>query len=127
MRKSLYGLNQASRQWNNKLTDALITNEYNQSEYDHSSFTKEREGKMVIMLLYMDDISLTGSNADLLGELKKVSSGKFKIKDLEKLRYFLWIEIAHSSEVIVMNQHKYAMEWVSDSGLSAANPALTPL
>ncbi|XP_070056462.1 uncharacterized mitochondrial protein AtMg00810-like [Nicotiana tomentosiformis] len=49
------------------------------------------------------------------------------MKDLGEVKFFLGIEFARSKEEIVMNQRKYAMEMISESGLSGARPAGTPL
>ncbi|XP_019236355.1 PREDICTED: uncharacterized protein LOC109216633 [Nicotiana attenuata] len=125
--KSLYGLKQASRQWNIKLTDALIENGYKQSLFDHSLFTKQKEGEIVIILVYVDDLMITGSCSNLVNDAKKVLHSKFKVKDLGKLRYFLGIEVSRSKKGILLNQRKYALELISEVGLSGAKPAATPI
>lgn len=57
--KSLYGLKQASRQWNLKLTKALLRADFKQSNLDHSLFIKKKEADLVIILIYVDDMLLT--------------------------------------------------------------------
>lgn len=68
---SLYGLKQDSRQWNIKLTTALLDAGYKQSSHDHSFITKHYGGDIVILLIYVDDILLTGSNIKLIDDAKK--------------------------------------------------------
>jgi len=61
LRKSLYGLRQASRQWYEKLSTVLITSGYTQSQYDISLFTKQSAtGAFTTILFYVDDMILTG-------------------------------------------------------------------
>ena len=47
---------------------------------------------------YLDDIIITGKNLEEIGELKPYLAKEFKIKDLDSLRYFLWIEVARSKK-----------------------------
>lgn len=125
--KSLYGLKQASRQWNAKLTDALTNSRYIQSQLDHSLFTKRKGSTLVIILVYVDDLLITGNDYKLIQETKQILHHHFKIKDLGELKYFLGIEFCRSTQGIVMNQRKYALELISDAGLTGARPSLTPL
>lgn len=125
--KSLYGLKQASRQWNAKLTEALLSSGYSQSHLDYSLFTKKKGNGIVIVLVYVDDLLLTGNDAELIEETKLTLHSHFKIKDLGELKYFLGIEFMKSNEGIVMNQRKYALELIAEAGLGNAKPYMTPL
>lgn len=58
--KSLYGLKQSSRQWNSKLTRALLRHRYIQSPANYSLFTKTRGTQQVLLLVYVDDLFITG-------------------------------------------------------------------
>lgn len=87
--KSLYGLKQASRQWNIKLTTALLDSGFIQSHLDYSLFTKKDGQRIVIILVYVDDLMITGNDAALIQETKDNLQHCFKIKDLGDLKYFL--------------------------------------
>jgi len=125
--KSLYGLKQAPRQWNAKLSEALLRFQFKQSEHDHSLFTKQTSIGSVFVLIYVDDMLITGSSGQLIEETKKKLSQTFKMKDLGELRYFLGIEFARSSKGILMHQRKYALELISETGLGNSKPAVTPI
>ncbi|GKC47894.1 putative RNA-directed DNA polymerase [Tanacetum coccineum] len=60
LKKSLYGLKQAPRKWNEKLTSVLNEFDFKQSKNDHSLFIKSDNDNMVILLVYVDDIIITG-------------------------------------------------------------------
>uniref|UniRef100_A0A0V0IWV1 Putative ovule protein n=1 Tax=Solanum chacoense TaxID=4108 RepID=A0A0V0IWV1_SOLCH len=125
--KSLYGLKQASRQWNQKLTEALLSIGYSQSSYDYSLFTKRDGEDIAVILIYVDDLLITGNSNKLIQELKDSLHSRFKMKDLGVLKFFLGIEIMRSKSGILLNQRKYALELISDTGLSGAKPVNTPL
>lgn len=125
--KSLYGLKQASRQWNLKLTEVLLDAGYSQSPYDHSLFTKRDGQGIAVILIYVDDLLITGNSRKLIQELKHSLHSRFKMKDLGDLKFFLGIEVMRSKAGILLNQRKYALELISATGLSGAKPANTPL
>ncbi|GMI67901.1 hypothetical protein HRI_000459300 [Hibiscus trionum] len=118
---------EASRQWNLKLTEALVAGGYTQSLHDYSMFTKKNGNKLVILLVYVEDLLITGSDQEMMDDLKKVLNQNFKMKDLGQLKYFLGIEVLRSKEGIILNQRKYAIELIADSGLGNAKVASTPL
>uniref|UniRef100_A0A3Q7GZI6 Reverse transcriptase Ty1/copia-type domain-containing protein n=1 Tax=Solanum lycopersicum TaxID=4081 RepID=A0A3Q7GZI6_SOLLC len=86
-----------------------------------------KKSALVIVLVYVDDLLITENDLAPIQETKQVLHLHFKIKDLGELRYFLGIEFCRSEQGIVMNQRKYALELISETGLSGARPSLTPL
>lgn len=125
--KSLYRLKQAPRQWNHKLTEALINIGFKQSQYDYFLFTRKSGEGMTIVLVYVDDLLIAGSNLQLITDTKTALQQVFKMKDLGELRFFLGIEFARSEAGMVMHQRKYALELISEVGLAGARPAGTPI
>lgn len=101
--KSLYGLKQASHQWNLKLTEALLRHGYKQSKSYYSLFSKINEHSNVFLLIYVDDLLNTRSDYEMIQELKVVLYTNFKLKDLGNLRYFLRLEVTRSREGLVIN------------------------
>jgi hypothetical protein len=127
LNKSLYGLKQASRNWFSKFSSVLIAAGFHQSPADHSLFTKSQGSSFTIVLVYVDDILVAGNNLDSIGKLKDFLAQKFRIKDLGTLKYFLALEVARSPTGIFLNQRKYAMDILNDSGHLGARPATFPM
>ena len=113
LHKSLYGLKQAPRQWNLKLTQALSNMGFAQSHYDYSLFTKKVGKELLVILVYVDDLLVTGSNLQHIQQVRKDLQHRFKMKDLGELKYFLGIEFSRTNDGILMNQRKYALGLVS--------------
>ena len=110
-----------------KLTNALTHSGFTQSKLDYSLFTKTNYiGGIVIILVYVDDLLITGNNVKLIQEAKEILHHNFKMKDLGELRYFLGIEFARSKDGIMMNQRRYALELVPECEIAGAKPTTTP-
>lgn len=101
-----------------KVTQTLLDHGYIQSKFNYSLFNKVEGTKHVHLLVYVDDMLISGSNFQLIEELKIVLRSHFQQKDLGHLCYFLGLEIARSTDGIVLNQRKYALEVISESGLT---------
>ncbi|XP_057975439.1 uncharacterized mitochondrial protein AtMg00810-like [Malania oleifera] len=100
---------------------------FSQSKADYSLFTKQERGSFVVLLLYVDDILLAGSDTAALEKVKSSLSAEFKLKDLGPLKFFLGLEIARSHKGISLSQRKYCLELIAESGLLAAKPVLFPM
>ncbi|KAF5468111.1 hypothetical protein F2P56_012291 [Juglans regia] len=127
LQKSLYGLKQASRQWNSKFTAALVELGFVQSKSDYSLFTKKTDDYFVALLVYVDDILLANSDLSVVQNIKQSLSTFFKLKDLGPVKYFLGMEIARSKKGISICQRKYALELIADVGLLASKPVNFPM
>lgn len=125
--KSIYGLKQSNRQWFTSLSPSLISKGYSQSQSDNSLFTKRTNHSFTAILIYVDDLILTGNNITEIADIKEFLNCTFRIKDLGHLKYFLGLEIARNKTGIHLCQRKYALEILSDCVLIAAKPLSTPM
>ncbi|XP_016571248.2 uncharacterized mitochondrial protein AtMg00810-like [Capsicum annuum] len=82
---------------------------------------------MVMILVYVDDLLITGDNTDMINAAKGTLHKQFKLKDLVELKYFLGIEVLRSASGVILIQRKYVLELISEIGLAGAKPATTPL
>jgi len=127
LKKSLYGLKQASRKWCAKLTGSLLNNGFIQSSSDHSLFMKEVGFSFMALLVYVDDIILAGNNVNHMNEVKHFLNENFRIKDLGQLSFFLGLEVTRSRKGIYINQRKYALHILENPGMLAAKPCYSPM
>ncbi|KAD3067216.1 hypothetical protein E3N88_35096 [Mikania micrantha] len=127
LRKSLYGLKQASRNWYQKFTSALLELGFKQSFADHSLFTYKRKDVFIAALIYVDDVIVTGNDQDKTQETKSFLDNKFSIKDLGPLKYFLGIEFARTKDGLVLSQLKYTLDILEDSGMLGCRPCSFPM
>jgi hypothetical protein len=93
LRKSIYGLKQASRQWYLKFDKTIKEFGFKENVEDNCVYAKFKNGKYVFLILYVDDILLASSEVSLLLETKKFLFSHFEMKDLGEARFVLGIEI----------------------------------
>nr|GEZ62428.1 integrase, catalytic core [Tanacetum cinerariifolium] len=79
------------------------------------------------LLVYVDDIIITGNNSSEIEKLKAFLNTKFMIKDLGRLKYFLDIEVINTENGLCMSQRKYCLDLLTEFGLLACKPSATPL
>lgn len=127
LKKSIYGLKQASRQWFAKLVSALIAQGFIQSKNDYSMFIKKTDSGMCIATVYVDDVILTGTDQLAIANLKSFLHQEFSIKDLGNLSFFLGIEVSHLPTGLFLSQKKFTKELLADCPFDLTKPASTPL
>ena len=110
-----------------KLSGFLISHGFQQSHSDHSLFLRFTGSITTILLVYVDDIILTGNSITEIQDITMHLDQRFKIKDLGNLKFFLGLEIARSSAGIHLCQRKYALDILSDSGMLGCRPNTTPM
>ncbi|KAK3002439.1 hypothetical protein RJ639_020957 [Escallonia herrerae] len=118
--------NFSPRNWFAKLSTALRSYGFLQSHADHTLFTYRKGDVFLSVLVYVDDLILTGNNSTACSSFKKYLNDCFKLKDLGPLKYFLGIEAARGPCGLFLSQRKYALDILSESGLSASKPAAFP-
>ena len=94
LKKALYGLKQSPRAQFGRFLKAMLGFGYQQSYVDHTLFVKRNVNKVTELIVYVDDIVVTGNDEEEVTHLKMQLAKKFEIKELGPLRYFLGIEVA---------------------------------
>ena len=103
LRRSLYGLKQAPRVWFEKFRTTLLWLDFMQSPYDPSMFTHITAQSTTILLVYMDDIIITGTHSNMIRKLQTSLQDAFHIKDLGPLTYLLGLEVQQTKGFFFMN------------------------
>ncbi|KAL5857491.1 hypothetical protein ACOSQ3_004949 [Xanthoceras sorbifolium] len=116
--KSLYGLKQSPRAWFERFGTVVKKFGYSQSQGDHTLFFKHStEGKKAILIVYVDDIILTGDDIVEIEKLNKALAAEFE----------LGMEFARSKRGIFVSKNKYVLDLLKETGLMGCRHAETPI
>ena len=128
--KSLYGLKQAGRKWNEKI-DQFLSNDlkFNSSPSDPCMYIKVDGRSVVIISLYVDDLLLAGNNLDAISWIKGELNKRFEMKDLGEAKVILGLEITRDrkNHVLLLGQSKYAGDILERFGMQYYRPMSTPM
>jgi len=94
---------------------------------DTSLFIFSVGADICYLLVYFDDILLTGSNSLLLQRLIQLLSSEFKLRDLGFVHYFLGIEVQSTSMGLMLRQHKYILDILTRASMLSCKPVDTPI
>ena len=124
LKKSIYRLKQASRQWYLKFDGTIRKFGFKENVEDNCIYTKFKNGKFIFLILYVDDILLASSDVNLLLETKKFLSSNFNMKDLGEASYILGIEIHRDRRkgVLGLSQKAYLEKVVKKYSMHACKP-----
>ncbi|GKA72676.1 uncharacterized mitochondrial protein-like protein [Tanacetum coccineum] len=113
--------------WSNTQNQHPITLPPRQSKVDHSLFIYEASSIIVVVLIYMDDVIITGNNLTKIQETNKQLDDEFIIKDLGLLKYFLGIEEAKTKDSLVLSQQKHTLDTLENSGKIGCKLSVFPI
>ncbi len=85
----------------------LVTSGFQTSNVNFSLYVKKIDFEIIVIVIYVDDLIITGHNDVDIFELKKFLKQKFEMKDLGNLCYFLHIEVIQSLKEIWLLQRQY--------------------
>jgi hypothetical protein len=126
LKKALYGLKQALRAWYGRIDNFLMSLGFTKNKVDSNLYFKVMNDELVILLLYVDDLFLTGEE-NLIADCKKKLVAEFEMKDLGLMHYFLNLEVWKSPEKIFLNQGKYAVEILKRFDMLECKSMNTPM
>ncbi|XP_040987785.1 uncharacterized mitochondrial protein AtMg00810-like, partial [Juglans microcarpa x Juglans regia] len=127
LKKALYGLKQAPRAWFQSFSTFLIHLGFSCSRADTSLFIYHQKSNIIYLLLYVDDIIITGNNSSLLDSFTCKLNSEFATKDLGSLSYFLGLEATPTSDGFFISQLKYARDILSRAQLLDSKPVHIPM
>ena len=129
LRKSLYGLKQASRAWYQKIDASLLDLGFERSVADHSLYFAQVGPHVMLVLVYVDDLIILSSNMESMVALKSKLEDEYEMTDLGELHYCLGVEFARDrvARTITMSQAKYMEEVLERFGMEDCKPIGTPL
>lgn len=100
---------------------------FKRSNVDSFLFVRNASYGKLVVLIYIDNLIVTGDNLDEITSLKHALHQKFAIKDLRKLKYFLGIEVTTSQKRLFLNQCKYVIDLLQEADMSDLKPCRTLL
>ncbi|KAH1129753.1 hypothetical protein J1N35_001131 [Gossypium stocksii] len=128
LKKALYGLRQALRAWFDKLKHFLLGAGFLVSRSDVSLFVWVASDSTLYVLVYVDDIIITGDKSTVIDEFVKTLNAEFSLKDMGSLHYFLGIEVTRSSTGGVhLCQKKYIRDILAHCPMLHAKKVHTPM
>lgn len=128
LRRSIYGLKQAGRVWNQLLSQVLIDAGYSQSTNDSCLFTLASGEDIIHVLIHVDDIITASTHDEMLENLEKILHSKFEVNNLGDVRSYLRMEIQRNDNGwFGVNQTAYIRKIANDYGLVDAKPSNVPM
>ena len=129
LKKSIYGLKQASRQWYIKFNNTITSFGFKENIVDQCIYLKFSGSKFIFLILYVDDILLASSNLGLLSETKKYLSKNLHMVDMGEANYVIDIEIFRdrSRGVLGLSQKGYIDQVLERFNMQSCSSGIAPI
>ncbi|WVZ63910.1 LOW QUALITY PROTEIN: hypothetical protein U9M48_013504 [Paspalum notatum var. saurae] len=125
--RALYGLKQAPRAWFEWFASVIQAAGFSPSDHDPALFVHLSSRGRTLLLLYVDDMLITGDDPDHISHVKMQLSEQFQMSDLGPLSYFLGIEVLQTANGCYLSQSQYIQDLLARSALSDHHTAATPM
>lgn len=119
LKKSLYGLHQAGREWYKTLRAYLLEIGFTELKSDVCTFLKfdDDSGQLIILVVYVDDILIASGNPDAIIKVKTLIQAKFGIKDLGEAKWILKIQVKRFEDGVWIGQTNYIEKILREHGI----------
>ena len=97
------------------------------SKFDHSVFYRNSEASIILLVVYVDDIIITGNDMAGISSLESFLHGQLHTKDLGMLKYFLGVKVLRRKCGIFLSQRKYVLDLLSETGKLIAKSCQSPM
>jgi Reverse transcriptase (RNA-dependent DNA polymerase) len=127
LHKSLYELKQEPRAWFEKFSNTLLHMGFKHSSYVPSLFLHHHQDHITLILIYVDDLIVTGSDSAHIQSSIAYLKSQFAIRDLGDIHYFLDIEATRHTYGLILSQTKYLTYLLHKTNMLNCKPCLTPM
>uniref|UniRef100_A0AAV1TBG1 Polyprotein n=1 Tax=Peronospora matthiolae TaxID=2874970 RepID=A0AAV1TBG1_9STRA len=126
--KAIYGLKQASRVWNETFDEFVCSIGFEASAFDPCLYIKVVDGHCVLVLVYVDDVLVTGSSLELIAQTKADLKTRFEMTDSGKCTFVLGIELVDESDgSVTMCQRRYVNDILKRFGMDECKATSSPV
>uniref|UniRef100_A0AAV1U725 Reverse transcriptase Ty1/copia-type domain-containing protein n=1 Tax=Peronospora matthiolae TaxID=2874970 RepID=A0AAV1U725_9STRA len=126
--KSIYGLKQASRVWNETFDEYVCSIGFQVSDFDPCLYIKTSDGHCVFILVYVDDVLVTGSSLELIAQTKNDLKTRFEMTDSGKCAFVLGIELLDGEDgSVTICQRRYVDDILKRFGMDDCKAVASPV
>ena len=130
LRKSLYGLKEAPRQWYHKFDTFMRSQGFKHSNENPCLYVKKpRDGQLIMLILYVDDMLIAGHSKKDIAELKQKLSSQFDMKDLGDAHHILGMRVTRDRKkgLLFLSQEEYVHKVLERFNMQSGRSVSTPL
>lgn len=125
--KAIYGLKQASRVWNDTFHEFVCSIDFCVSAYDPCLYIKIVDGHCLLLLVYVDDVLITGSSAELIARTKSDLKTRFEMTDSGKCVFVLGMELVENTDgSVTVCQRRYIEDILKRFGMDDCKAVVSP-
>ena len=125
--RALYRLKQAPKAWYDRIKSWLHNLGLTRSTSDPNLYYRRYQGKLTILLLYVDDLLITGDDESTITDLKAKLHQTFEMTDLDAAHTYLGVEIHRQPSGIFLSQYNYITNPLTKFHLLGCNPTRLPI
>lgn len=129
LKKSLYGLKSSPKNWNDKFNSVMLSEGFKQCKTDYGLYVKQYNGQIVYLLLYVDDLLISGTDIECVNKTKEMLKRNFSMKDLGLAKYFLGISIEQDAinGILKISQKAFLKQILQKYNMSECKSVATPM
>ena len=110
LKKSLYGLKQASRAWYYKMDSYMLSHNFVHCKSDPNVYMLRTIDSLLLLVMYVDDLLITGCLTSVISAVKRILHDRFLMTDMGPLHFLLGLEIIQDASGIKLSQAKYVRD-----------------
>eukprot|EP00253_Pinus_taeda_P003771 PITA_03771 len=127
LKKALYGLKQAPRAWYARLDHYLQQQGFNKGVAGSNLYIKTDEGRLLVTLVYVDDLSFASNNDEMSHEFSQNMSKEFEMSMIENLSHFLGLQVSQTRAGLFIYLAKYPKDMLKRYGMEDCAPMSRPM